>query len=85
MLPISLITKGFISEKGKFNISIFEAIFATICSSAYQNRNFDVISVSNEKIQHLKADEEFYDASYSGTASKANVKIRFERAKDILL
>jgi len=82
---IKLSDNPFISEKGKFNISMFEAIFATICSSAYQNRDLNAISVSNEKIQHLKADEKFYEASYSGTASKANVKIRFERAKEILL
>jgi hypothetical protein len=34
--------KIFISKKGKFNISMYEAIFSAICKKPYENKNFDI-------------------------------------------
>jgi hypothetical protein len=81
----SLNDKAFFSRKGKFNISMFEAIFASVCGNAFQNRNTTIASIDDYKINSLKADEEFFKASQSETASRKNVIKRVERAKVILL
>ncbi len=77
--------KAFSSRKGKFNISMFEAIFASVCEDAFKNKNTEVSPIDNSKLKILKEDQEFFDASQSETASKKNVIKRVERAKAILL
>ena len=77
--------KIFFSRTGKFNISMFEAIFASVCEDAFKNKNTEVSPIDNSKLKILKEDQEFFDASQSETASKKNVIKRVERAKAILL
>lgn len=77
--------KIFFSRTGKFNISMFEAIFASVCKDAFKNKNTEVTPIDNSKLKILKDDHEFFDASQSETASKKNVIKRVERAKAILL
>jgi uncharacterized protein with ParB-like and HNH nuclease domain len=76
--------KIFFSRTGKFNISMFEAIFASVCEDAFKNKNTEVSPIDNSKLKILKEDQEFFDASQSETASKKNVIKRVERAKAIL-
>jgi len=77
--------KAFYSKFGKFNISMFEAIFVAVCEDAFKHETLNVAPLSEEKIDCLKGDSEFFSASQSETASKANVNKRIERAKAILL
>jgi len=79
------VNKPFHSEKGKFNISMFDAIFVTMCEKAFQQKNEKVRHINQEKLNLLKIDLEFTDASYAGTTGKKNVQKRIERAKSILL
>ena len=78
-------SKAFFSKTGKFNISMFEAIFSTICEKAFKNRSLSIDSIDENNLSRLKEDKEFSDASQSETASKNNVKKRIERARAILL
>lgn len=78
-------SKAFFSRTGKFNISMFEAIFVTVCENAFKNRNLEIAEIEESKLNNLKEDKEFFEASQSETASRANVKTRIERAKAILL
>ena len=72
-------------SKGKFNISMFDAIFVTMCEKAFQQENKDVPCINQEKLNLLKKDQEFIDASFASTTGKKNVQKRIERAKNILL
>lgn len=78
-------TNIFRTESGRFNISIFEAIFCAICEEAYQKSDISLIKeTSLEKINSLKEDPEFKDASLQSTASIKNVNTRINKAKEML-
>lgn len=66
-------------------MSMFEAIFASVCEDAFRQSNLDVATIDRSKLSTLKEDEDFFNASQSETASKKNVVKRVERAKAILL
>ena len=69
-----------------FNISVYEAVFATLCESAYKEKDASkVLYTDKSKINTLKKDKEFIDAYSQRTTSKANVQKRNEIAKRILL
>lgn len=72
-------------ETGRFNISFFEAVFRALCSNAFERKDLQIPEVVSEKLHALKADVEFVTATHSRTADTANVNLRFERAKAILL
>ncbi|ATA88842.1 hypothetical protein CGC58_03335 [Capnocytophaga stomatis] len=76
----------FFTSNNRFNISVYEAIFSTLCENAYQNEDENSISnTSLEKINRLKKDEDFIRASSYNTSSKKNVDERNRIAKQILL
>ena len=78
-------TNIFRTESGRFNISIFEAIFCAICEEAYQKSDISLIKkTSLDKINSLKEDSEFKDASLQSTASIKNVNTRINKAKEML-
>lgn len=68
----------------KFNISIFEAVFRACCEGAYASQNTNVLAIEPDRLNQLKVDPEFSDATQSDTASKRSVTTRFQRAKAIL-
>jgi len=74
----------FHSRTGRFNISVFESIFVSTCKEAFSDKSLDVSDIDFEKVNLLKEDKQFIDATQSDTASEKNVKIRIERAKRIL-
>ncbi|MBF8274726.1 MAG: protein of unknown function DUF262 [Magnetococcales bacterium] len=69
---------------GRFNISIYESIFVAACSDAFRDNNLSVSAIDIEKINRLKHDSEFMNASMSNTSSTANVRSRLQRAKEML-
>lgn len=76
--------KTFQSKTGKFNISVFESIFVFMCSDAFKEKTHEIKDIDLKKVNILKEDKEFIDATQSDTASEKNVKKRIEKAKEIL-
>ncbi len=76
--------KIFCSKTGKFNISVFESIFVFVCSPAFSQKTLDVLDIDLTKVNQLKEDEVFINATQSDTASKQNVTDRIAQAKKIL-
>ena len=74
----------FHSKTGRFNISVYESNFVASCNKAFLDKTLNVADIDLEKVSLLKQDEEFIDATQSDTASEKNVKIRIERAKEVL-
>ncbi|MBF0629951.1 MAG: DUF262 domain-containing protein [Magnetococcales bacterium] len=82
--------KFFCNRDGRFNVSIFESIFVATCRTAYKdyntnkNYNTDVRIFSESKLEELKQDDAFREATQSHTTSKANVSTRLRRAQEML-
>lgn len=76
---------AFLSKRGRFNISLFDATFAAICGEVFSDRELVDEKVDPDNLANLQGDEQFIDASQSDTARKANVDIRLKRARAILL
>jgi uncharacterized protein with ParB-like and HNH nuclease domain len=74
----------FKSNTGRFNISVFESIFVSSCIDSFKHKAIDIEAIDFEKVELLKNDSEFIDATQSDTASEKNVKFRIARAKEIL-
>ena len=68
----------------KFNISIFEAVFVSQCSISVENRQLVEGKIDSEKLEILKNDPEFVEAIQSKTTSKDYVKLRLQKATNIL-
>ncbi|MBF0437117.1 MAG: hypothetical protein HQL77_17365, partial [Magnetococcales bacterium] len=78
-------TKLFHNEKtGRFNISVYESIFVATCQEAFGSRNVNINAIDLQKVENLKGDSEFLNATQSNTASTINVATRLRRAKEML-
>lgn len=77
--------KSFFGKTGKFNISLFEAVFYAICEKPYKKHSLVEGKIEGKKLNQLKKDKQFIKASQLRLSSKQNVTIRLTRAKDILL
>jgi hypothetical protein len=80
-LPDSLFFKN-----NRFNVALFEAVFVAVCHEPFrQHKQPKGRLVLIDQIEKLKTDKEFLAASQAGgTMSKANVKKRLERARQII-
>jgi hypothetical protein len=72
-------------SNGRFNIALFEAVFAAACSRPFIDRTHVVANIEEAKVRQLEGDGEFGLASLEGTTKTANVEKRLERANAILL
>jgi uncharacterized protein with ParB-like and HNH nuclease domain len=77
--------KIFISKKGKFNISMYEAIFSAICKGPYENKNFDIDSMDIMKFNNLKENPDFIDSIQSHTTNTVKVETRLRMAREALI
>lgn len=77
--------QSFISQNKKFNILMYESAFAAVCESAYRNNNLYIFEVTSEKLEQLKTDKEFIDATSQHTTNTAKVNDRLRIAKEKLL
>lgn len=80
--------KIFFGANNKFNISYFEAIFVALCEPAYTagaQGSTPVPTTTSEKVNQLKSDVEFLNASQKASSDTKNVKKRIEKAKALLL
>lgn len=75
----------FFSKTGRFNLSVYESIFVACCKDAFLQKNLDVKEIDLEKVQNLKENTEFIEATQSDTASEKNVKLRLNKALEILI
>lgn len=71
--------------RGDISISVFESVFATVCKQGYLDKSGYVPLLDESKINQLKNDEGFLNASSTKSTNKANVKTRLEIAQQILL
>lgn len=78
-LPI----EAFRNEKNKFVISLFEAVFVTICEKI-KREGLKGRKITCESLAKLKADSIFVDASQGNTASVTSVTNRLQRARSIV-
>lgn len=70
----------------RFNISVYEAVFVTLCEKAYKEKDASkILHIEKVRIDFLKKDREFIEAYSQRTTSVANVQKRNEIAKRILL
>jgi hypothetical protein len=76
--------KLFHSKTGRFNISVYESIFVAACKDAFQEKNLEIKNISIDQIHELKNDEDFIEATQSNTASEKNVKLRINKAMEVL-
>jgi uncharacterized protein with ParB-like and HNH nuclease domain len=76
--------KVFFSEAGKFSVPIYESIFVAIAENAYKAKNLEIKITNKEKIESLKRDRDFINASSVNTGNTVNVMKRIQKAKEIL-
>lgn len=77
-------SKIFHSKTGKFNISVFESIFVAACSSAFEAKTLNIADINLGKVDLLKEDNGFIEATQSNTASDKNVTYRLTTAKKMM-
>jgi uncharacterized protein with ParB-like and HNH nuclease domain len=77
--------KIFISKKGKFNISMYEAIFSAVCRKPYENKDFEIDTIDAIKFNNLKENPEFIDSIQSHTTNTAKVETRLRTARRALI
>ncbi|TRX02098.1 DUF262 domain-containing protein [Candidatus Methylobacter oryzae] len=74
----------FHSKTGRFNISVFESIFVASCIKSFTEKKIDIKDIDFDKVDLLKNDTGFIEATQSDTASEKNVKFRISLAKSML-
>ncbi len=76
---------AFLSKKsGRFNVALYEVAFAAVCGGALREQRLISGHVSAERLAQLASDEKFVNATLEGTTKTTNVKLRLERAVEIL-
>lgn len=75
--------EAFRNDKNKFVISLFEAVFVSVCEKIRKD-GLNGRKVTHESFTNLKEDSLFADASQGSTASVTSVKTRLERARHII-
>ena len=76
--------KLFHSKTGRFNISVYESIFVAACRDAFQEKSLEIKSINISQMTELKNDVKFIEATQSNTASEKNVKLRINKAIEVL-
>ena len=71
-------------KTSKFNISLFEAVFAAQCGPAFKRQDAELEPINVERFEVLKEDTDFARASLEKTTSTSNVYFRLSRAKQLL-
>jgi hypothetical protein len=81
----SLPPDAFLNKKNsRFNVGLYEAVFAAVCEGAFAKQTFLKGSVDAGRLHRLEEDDRFLAAMLEGTTQTKNVKTRLDRAKAIL-
>lgn len=75
---------AFLSDRNRFQIALFEAVFTAVCEKPFSNRGLVERDVPEPLVSGLRTDENFVEASETATTSSANVKARREIARNLL-
>jgi uncharacterized protein with ParB-like and HNH nuclease domain len=76
---------AFLNKRNRrFNIALYESVFAATSRQAFKERREIAGSVSAEEVATLESDSEFTKASLEGTTRTTNVETRLKRAKAIV-
>lgn len=76
---------AFLNKKnGRFNVALFEAVFAGCCEKAFSERRVVTGQLDGAAIQKLETDPQFLEAMKEGTTQTKNVLTRLGRAKEIV-
>lgn len=81
---IKLNPKLFYSKTGRFNISVYEAIFVACCEQSLADNTIKIKSLIENDVESLKANSDFINATQTSTAHSSNVETRIRLAKSIL-
>jgi hypothetical protein len=68
----------------RFNIALYEAVFTATCTKAFEERRLINGKLDKNEIRKLEVDEQFSEASQKATTQTSNVKIRLNRALEII-
>lgn len=79
-----LTSDDFATIKGKFNISLFDAVFVAVCRPYFEKMNIINKTVDKISLEKLKKDVTFIKVTQSTTASKNSVSTRIKKAQEIL-
>ncbi len=74
---------AFRNDKNKFVISLFEAVFVTVCEKIEQE-GLNGRRINGDSLDRLKRDPQFINFSQGSTASTISVTNRLQRARDII-
>jgi uncharacterized protein with ParB-like and HNH nuclease domain len=75
-----------VTDRTRFNISYFEAVFRVLCERAFVNKDVNEIKVPPvECFDSLRKDDDFKNATRFATGQTTNVVTRFNRAKRFLV
>lgn len=77
--------KSFISSRGRFNLSTFEAVFVALAEEPFSKRELVTREINIANLKKLKENEAFKYATQIATASSANVAQRKKSATELLL
>lgn len=76
---------AFLNKRNRrFNIALFEAVFAAACEKPFSERLLVETTLSAQKIKELENNTEFVAASQEATTSTSNVKARLKKARTVI-
>lgn len=78
------LSKNVFLKKNRFNIALFETVFAVTCKEYFLNQSFFDGNLVENKIEQLKTNQDFLATLERSTTNKENIKKRLECAKKIL-
>jgi uncharacterized protein with ParB-like and HNH nuclease domain len=72
------------TQKNRFNMALFEAIFVAICKNAFVEHRELSGKIAKDEVFALAQDQDFLNAAIKSTTSTANVEMRMNRAVALL-
>ena len=75
---------AFLTRRGQFNISLFEAVFYSMCRGAYETKSLVRGMVDRAGVKNLRSDDAFIVASQEGSSDPRNVGTRIDRARALV-
>jgi hypothetical protein len=81
---VSLDKNAFKNEKNKFVISLFDAVFVSVCE-VIQREGLNGRKITPASLLALKKNTSFFDASQGSTASVSSVNTRLKEARNTIV
>lgn len=75
---------AFIRKNKRFNVALFEAVFVAVCKKPFAENRLPTTKVGVAGLTTLEGDPVFLGAMIEGTTQTKNVKLRLQRANQIL-